>query len=44
MKPPEPPSPEDQRKINRALYILYGAMFALSGLLFLVLWLTTRAK
>lgn len=41
---PPDQTPEDRRKALRATIILYGAMFLLNAILFLVLWWTTRSK
>jgi len=46
MNTPTPPplTPEEQRKVNRSLVILYLAMALMTGSLFLVLWLNNRGR
>lgn len=41
---PAQQTPEERRKVMRAIIILYGAMFLLTALLFTVLWWVQRGK
>lgn len=43
-EPPRELTPEEQRKADKALKILYIAMAVLAALPFLLLWLTNRHK
>lgn len=41
---PSQQTPEERRKVIRAIIILYGAMFLLTAILFTVLWWVQQAK